>query len=900
MMNYSLRVIVCLWVWVLAICSGYGQELPAIRHFAPQTYEAQNQNWAIAQGSNLHMYFGNNDGLLEFDGVHWRKHPMPSVVRAVATGSDGKVYIGCFGEFGYFERVGGKFGYTSLAQTINNSLLQREEIWHILVHEQAVYFQSFSTIYKYAGGKVETIVPPSSIMFLFAANQRLLLQSIDNELFELGSNQQFFPIPGTELLRGKVVQGITALTDQTILVGTQGHGLYLYKEGKLVTWNTPANAALREAQINKMLKLHDGRIAIGTILNGIYILNQDGRILEHFNRELGLQNNTVLALFQDAQNNLWAGLDKGIDYLTIGQSLRYYTDPQGITGTPYSMQTDGKTIYLGTNQGVFSRLEDEPRLPFRLVPGTQGQTWQLFQIGKHLYCGHNNGLYLIQSRERVVRISEVTGAWQTIAWHQRPGWYLQGTYTGLAAFQLDVDGILRFRGRMAGYQEPVSGLAFDHAGMVWVAHPNGGLRQLTLDTLGLKVQQAKLIDLPIALQKSPLRLMAESNQIIIYGAGYRYALQPQSAIWKLLDDADLVTPDVRLFCHERGAQVIYGHASAIQLPFRIPPQYPFMCTAPDSTLFLGHESGYTRIPPALHYRKKAVAPAILAFVHETDTLLTGQSDVQIPPSAKSVKALISLTDFDVEPVFWFRIPGYINHWTQTRAGECTLGKLPPGRYQLQVHTGQEAQAIKADFKVLTPWYQQWWMLLVYGGLFLLGFWYLERYQQRRLERQRMRLEAEKQAELDKQKAELERQRLEQEVERTNRELTSATFNLIRKNEMLQKIKDDLHEAQTHTATVERVVRQVDLHIEGDHDWEVFQAAFNQIHNDFFRRLQTDFPDLTPGDLRLCAYLRLNLSSKEIAPLFNISVRGVENKRYRLRKRLGLTDDTNLVAWLISY
>ena len=82
------------------------------------------------------------------------------------------------------------------------------------------------------------------------------------------------------------------------------------------------------------------------------------------------------------------------------------------------------------------------------------------------------------------------------------------------------------------------------------------------------------------------------------------------------------------------------------------------------------------------------------------------------------------------------------------------------------------------------------------------------------------------------------------------------------------------------------------------DWKVFQANFEGAHGQFMKILKDNYPDLTSSDLRLCAFLRMNLSSKEIAPLLGISVRGVENHRYRLRKKLNLDGDSNLTEFII--
>lgn len=138
------------------------------------------------------------------------------------------------------------------------------------------------------------------------------------------------------------------------------------------------------------------------------------------------------------------------------------------------------------------------------------------------------------------------------------------------------------------------------------------------------------------------------------------------------------------------------------------------------------------------------------------------------------------------------------------------------------------------------------------------------------------------------------------MDNKNRELSNAAFNLIRKNETLQGLKEELAENPKDHRALDKIIRQIDAHLDSDHDWQVFEEAFNRAHDDFFKRLMHDFPELKPGDLRLAAYLKMNLSSKEIAPLLNISIRGVENKRYRLRKKLELPEDANLAEFIIAY
>src|SRR3546814_707117 len=114
--------------------------------------------------------------------------------------------------------------------------------------------------------------------------------------------------------------------------------------------------------------------------------------------------------------------------------------------------------------------------------------------------------------------------------------------------------------------------------------------------------------------------------------------------------------------------------------------------------------------------------------------------------------------------------------------------------------------------------------------------------------------------------------------------------IIKKNEVLIAIKEKLSLLKKQKdngvppGAFQKLVRIIDQNISNDDDWQIFEQSFNRAHEDFFRELKDRHQDLTPNDLRLCAYLKMNISSKEIAPLLNISVRGVEIRRYRLRKK----------------
>ena len=124
------------------------------------------------------------------------------------------------------------------------------------------------------------------------------------------------------------------------------------------------------------------------------------------------------------------------------------------------------------------------------------------------------------------------------------------------------------------------------------------------------------------------------------------------------------------------------------------------------------------------------------------------------------------------------------------------------------------------------------------------------------------------------------------------------MSLINKNELLSSIKNDLIQTERDISK-EEVVKIIDRGLSDNKDWEFFKEAFNNADKNFMDKIKKLHPDLTANDLKFCSYLRLNLTSKEIAPLLNISIRSVEIKRYRLRKKLNLLHEMNLVDYILS-
>ena len=213
--------------------------------------------------------------------------------------------------------------------------------------------------------------------------------------------------------------------------------------------------------------------------------------------------------------------------------------------------------------------------------------------------------------------------------------------------------------------------------------------------------------------------------------------------------------------------------------------------------------------------------------------------------------------------------------------------------------------ISYNFEIGRPWYWSYLAIVLYVlGFILLSFLVHKRYkayykkQQDQIFTENKRKQKQKKVKTQKALMKLKNEKLKQEIEGKNRELAVSTMSIIKKNEFLNAIKDQLKAADNVTQ-IKSVIKTIDKNINNEDDWKFFETAFNNADKDFLKKIKELHPDLTSNDLRLCAYLRLNLSSKEIAPLLNISVKSVEVKRYRLRKKMELPHENSLTEHILS-
>ncbi len=899
-------------------------------------YGAENQNWDISQGEDNYIYVANNVGLLEYNGAKWKLYTSPngSVIRAVNV-INSKIYTGGYMEFGYWEKNQyGKLVYQSISSKIKDDLVE-EDFWNIIAFDSFILFQSLQRIYIYdtTNESFNIIDAKVSLTNLFKVGQSLYFQKIDEGVFRIENGESIL-ISDNPILKNNIVVNIY-LINESLFFQTQELGIFKFKDAKISKWDIPANKSIENLSVYSSLQLKDGSIVLGTISDGLFHLSTSGNLITSINQEKGLNNNTVLSLFEDNDQNIWLGLDNGISVINFNSPFTVYRDLKGKLGSVYASVVFDNKLYLGTNQGLFYKNLNSNE-PFKFIKDTDGQVWCLKIIDNTLFCGHNSGTFIVNNN-RVKLISSVMGTWD-IKPIYNTGLLLQGNYNGLSVLEKK-GATWKYRNTLKGFN--ISSRFFEFIGEneIIVNHELNNVLNLKIDINYEEVLSSKPeTSAPKSLKSG---LVTYHNKLIYTSSSgiFEYVKEQQ----KFMKDAVLTDSfinnddyisgkliveettntlwgftkkNIVYFSPGKLDNVLRVHNISLTADFRdFLPGFESMTYLQDAVYLFGTSHGYIKLDvnkfsdDSFNIAINAIQESVLNETRKDISLIT---DTNFKAFENNLFFEFSVPEFNnyFEVNYQYQLEGLHNSWSHwSTNSQVSFENLPYGDYVFKVRAqiGNQLSNNIATYKftIDRPWYISNKMIALYIVLFILSGFIVHFIYKRNFNKQKRLLLLKKQRELafsrlesEKVIMKLKNERLQNEIDSKTRELSASTMSIIKKNQILNKIKDELEEVKD-SSKVKPVIKIINKNLTNTGDWEMFQKAFNDADSDFLKTVKKAHPALTPNDLRLCAYLRLNLSSKEIAPLLNISVRSVEIKRYRLRKKMELQHEKSLVEYILQ-
>ncbi|WP_299520414.1 triple tyrosine motif-containing protein [Winogradskyella sp.] len=915
----------------------FAQEIPPIQIFTQQDYQAEDQNWDISQDNEGIVYFANNKGLLRYNSARWELFPSPnqSILRSVNVIGD-KIYTGCYMDFGYWEKDNyGGLAYTSLITGRDIEVKEDEQFWDIIEIEDYILFQSLDRIYIYSieNDSFKIIDSKSRINKIFKVDENIFFQKNGIGICEIKNGVEQLVIPSDKFNDNEIVN--IYKDDTGLLLLTKENGMYSYSNGDLFSSNIEVDNVLNGLSIYSSIKLKDGSFLLGTVSEGVLQMSSDGKKILKIDQSGGLSNNTILSLLEGNRGNIWLGLDNGINCINLESPYIVYKDKQGVLGTIYTSIKVGDYLYLGSNQGLFYKNEKENH-NFRLVKGTKGQVWYLNNLRGDLFCGHDKGTFVVKNGNATYIKGEI-GTW-LIKETENPNLLIQGNYEGLSVLELK-NGIWSHRNKIRGFDISSRYFDFVNATELLISHEYKGVYKVAVDSDYFQVLESNKLDI----KEGPKSSIAKYKDRILYSnkeGVYAYN-EKQSNFVKDSTLSELIkgynylsgklvvdnsSNRLWLFSKNDIAYVEPGtlsyepKTSKISIPHELRNSkvgYENILGLNDNKYLIGTTEGYLIVDlNKLKQNSKEIKIDYISHNSLHDESIPIQLDlnqsVTLGNKNNSILFKYSITDYNKfsSKKYRYRLVGLYDNWSDwTSTPEVYFENLPHGDYAFEVmaqSSGVESNSLASyTFSIEKPWLLKPLAIVTYVLMGLALIFLIQYFNNRYYKKQKEKLIEKKQRELELEQLENQQQliqfknkNLQLDIENKNRELGTATMNLVKRNELLNKIKEELSRSKS-LDDVKGVIRLINTNLNNTSDWKLFEEAFNNVDKDFMKRIKTIHPSITPNDLRLCAYLRLNLSSKEIAPLLNISHKSVEVKRYRLRKKMGLGHEQSLTDYILE-
>ena len=907
--------------------------IPLKVQFKPADYNGSIQSWSFDQDSLGILYVANNHGLLEFDGMKWNKYKVPGStrIRAVKVDKHNRIFVGGQGQIGYFEKTKHGLAFVSLLNLLPPEKRGIAETWKILEYNDKIYFNTESELFVYDNNKIKALTLAGYMRFAFVIKDSLYAQFYGMGLFKL-VNDEFIHVKETK-----------GISDIISILPVKDHIYCFAREGQVYELTNagfnPVEIPIKLGSINDAKKLTSGEYVIATQNMGLIFLNPDFSFKYQLTRKQGLSDRTVKALYEDQFQNLWVALNNGIDYLELSLPFSLLNEEVGVEGTGYAAKKYKNQIYLGTNNGVFTQKNNENQLesyPFEFMITSEGQAYHFSIINDELILNHDRGAFIIKNK-KLNQIKDI-GNWKFMSTNI-PGLALSSGYRGITFFEKKDDTYKKVK-NIPDLDESLRMLEFENDSTLWASHYLKGVYRITFDkNMNVKndIQQFGENDgfpskLNINVYKINERLVFTSekgiydfnpgiqkflpNDFLNKWIGMDYVSEivssKNNAIY-FIQNQNIGELNQKGFGNFEKKTDIFKHVNKF-----LNDDLPNISILDNETVIIGAKEGFI-----LYYPKEEleIQPIFNTFLRSVEIQNSADSISKYEPSFagelkiksnQSIKFQFAAPYFDgfKDLTYSYRLLPLDDNWSEWHTlSEKGFDFLPYGKYTFEAKAlniyGNESEISVFSFEVLTPWYFSVWAKIGYFLLVVIAILVFPLVQRKKFMAQHSLIKESKEKALqikDSQIDKLANEKLQSEINLKNDQLTTTAMQLVKNNEFIKDIQTEIEEALKKKNTDKKlngIIKIIDKELSNNDSWDKFEYHFDQVHSNYLKKLLDNDIKLSPREIKLAAFLRMNMSSKEISAMLNITLRGVELARYRLRKKLKLERDQNLVEYLIE-
>lgn len=705
-------------------------------------------------------------------------------------------------------------------------------------------------------------------------------------------------------------------------IGTAAKGLFIIDGSGNLIEHFSTNEGLQDNSIHSIMVDHDKNLWVGSE-NGVDFVNYNTSVTHIYtSRENRLKSNAAVVF----DKKLYVGTSNGLFSIPVNQQ----DDISKVTGF------------------------------FTKVKNTNGQVYSLTPINGSLLIGHQDGAKVLQG-DAAKPVTSGQGAWMFSPVPNTRD-IIAGTYTGLRLLQANGSNFTD-AGKISGIYESLATIALDNHNVIWVSHPYRGIYKIRLSPDRKQIvgysQYADKEGLPsiqnnhvyfiknkiiAATEKGIYEYNANQNKFV--ASPFYKSILGDAAIEYLTEDTGGNTWFISnqqvgvIDFSKRQANKPYAVTYFPELAGQMVKGSGFIFPYNAENIFAGSNNAIFH----LNYRrytasanKLNVLLTSVKTIAEKDSVIFGGyfmknghvSGAQNAKNTPTVTKHWNSFHFEYSSTLFaqksnieysYKLEGFDKDYSSWSAKtEKDYTNLPYGTFTFLVRAhnnlGNASAPVSYTFTVKPAWYQTpwayfWYTVMIAAAIARAAYTQRKKFElhQRRHDDEQRRLQYLHSLELDRSEKEiiaLKNSNLETEISYKNKELATLTMHLVDRGRLLLNIKDELltltkklniPDPAYQFRSVFKLLGDTDKNSD---DWNHFAMYFDQVHNNFLSTMKTKFPNLSSTDLKLCAYLRLNLTSKEIAQLLNISLKGVEISRYRVRKKLGLATEVHLYDFLIE-
>ncbi len=792
---------------------------PFIRNFKPKKdYSGHSQNWTALQADNGLLYIGNNNGLLEYDGVNFTSVNSPGVLRCLNTDKNGILYAGAKSEFGYFRTDSiGKLNYVSLSKDLSEENKKFGNVWRVIIKGDDIFFNAFEAIFHYKNFKLQQVYKPETSFFLcFLIDNELYVSELKKGLKKL-DNGAFKLVKNGETVAADRVYNMLKYDEKSILLGSRRMGFYLYQPQKneFTKFSTEADSAILKGKYAAVVKSEDKYVLFGTTAgeSGVVVTDKQGKYLQLINKNTGLQDNIVFDIVQDQQQGFWLPLNNGLSRVELNYPITNWNEINGLEGNKcYSVIRYKGKIYVGTAQGVYAL---EKNGLFKKIEGNATLHIWDFIVYKTpdnkellLFC-NQNGIWKIEDNKAVF-MAGANNAYTMLPIRENPHYLLCGTRDGVTVLEYAKNKFIE-KAKIKELEGEVRNLLYDATGNLWTTVELKGVYKLNqFSTTDFQPQQIQKFGKEEGLNLSnDINLCLHDGKIVITNV---------NTIFQETKDGIAVAPLTNLFEQSKpmftrllsdnnkqlwisavaqNDKILFGRVKADNTfdskLFRRLPSMEVNRLYADSAnvIWIASSEGVFRYDASQTFEPtKNFTTLIRKVALENDSVLfhgqyaeftkDGFKNVssqtaffmpRLPYKSNSLIFHYAAPTFDGSSgsqEYSYILEGFEKEWSAwVKDTKKEYTNLREGTYTFKVKAKNiyedESTVATYQFTILSPWYRTWWAYLIYTVLGIAVLYFTVKYYTQRLKKENEKLEKmvqERTAEISMKNQVLEKQKAE--------------------------------------------------------------------------------------------------------------------------------------------